>query len=493
MPHELVAEVLILARKSWVSALPLSQICRAWRQVAITTPQLWTVIEFSVQSWTLDSKMSLLKTFCKRISGLQLSVTITSDESQYDQDFDGEELVQALTPYLKQIDSLSLTVPGDTFLALFNLPADSFSHLKSFLFSSEWVFIPDHGELIEPIPGIVSFASARHLSRFTYHGRLPSSTVVQLPEQLAEISLRGIATSQCMQILQYTPNLTSLAYAMTSWEIGETPHNQAIVMLQLQELDLDMKVHIGHLINYITAPSLQTFKLDGNSCIDSWSMVSFSSFLARSTFSLTQLSLKNVNIRSAEFLRCLSLFPTLTELDLQDLPCLDDSTLNQLIYRPEHQFNLLPALSVFNVKMYGSRIQSVYTCQLYIDIVKSLWWPDTNRTSQLSLCRLAFGSSSVSQEHARLQVDMLRSEGLDITLTFVTNPSILFSLGEEVCIYVPLGRYSCAYLGSFIELRGIPIPRIRVLSTPGICRTRLPRILRLARVRSDFGLHQIWR
>lgn len=68
-----------------------------------------------------------LKPFSERISGLPLSTMITSKESG----FDGEELAKDLTPYLKQIGLLSLTVPDDTFLAFADLQLDSCAHLKS--------------------------------------------------------------------------------------------------------------------------------------------------------------------------------------------------------------------------------------------------------------------------------------------------------------------------------------------------------------------------
>lgn len=425
LPHELVAEVLVLARESWESAFPLSRICRAWRQVAISTPQLWTEIKLYVESWTIPKKMFLLKTFCERSSGLRLSVAIETEEPEYDEEWDGMRLVEGLRPYLEQFDSLSLTVPGNTFLALVNLPADSFVHLRSFFFSSEYLDVDGVVFPTITIPDIVSFASARHLSLFSYHGRLPSSTVLQLPEQLAELSLRRLTTSQCMQILPYTPNLKALTIQINSRieEIDQTQQNMVIPMLQLQELGVCFWDQHRSIIDYITAPSLLTCKFDNDS---SWSMSSFSSFLARSSFSLTRLSFKKASMPGNEFLECLSLLSSLTELDLEDVTCLDDFTLSQLIYRPGHTINLLPSLSVLNIQrgeIYNFNIRPAD--QLYIDIVTSRWRPDISRPSRLSRCRLRFWSFSIPQEHARSQVDMLRNEGLDIKIAFSKKQRIL--------------------------------------------------------------------
>lgn len=419
LPHELVADILLLARRPWNSSLPLSQICRAWRQVAIKSPRLWTKLKVVMRSSTFDNKMSLIKMFCERISGLNLSTRI---ESSGFESFDTPKLVQALTPYLNNIDSLHLLLPEDSFLAFANLPVDSLSSLTCFYFSE---YLSEYSESISliPTPDLISFASARRLSQFNFLGSLPTRTVLQLPEQLAELVLSGLTAGQCIGVLQYTPNVMSLSCTIINSEIeGQSPHNQAISMLQLHELNLVMNcenegVDIGHIVNHIIAPSLQTFELDANFDTSIWSISSFRSLITRSSCSPTRLSLKRVDMSSLELLQCISLLPSLEELDLEYARFVDDLLLEQLLYQPERRSNVLPELTVLNV--WTSRSREIYSLQLFMDVVKSRYWPDDHRGSiaRLTHCRLRLEEFESDFKDIELQVGILRGGGLDITIT----------------------------------------------------------------------------
>lgn len=473
LPAELVTELLILARESWDSAFALSQICRRWRQISINTPRLWRELEISVQSWTFDDKMSLLKMFCERVSGFHLSVTITT-KSDGDDYFDGENLVQVLTPYFKKITSLRLFLPDDCFLAFAHVPEDSFPRLESFMFSS---YLSDDFDLTMSIPHIISFSSANRLSHFNYCGDLPMSTALQLPEQLNELYLENITSYQCVQVLQHVPNLTILEVTIAGFEdIYDPPDNQAIPMLLsgLHELELEVEdtADISNIIDYITAPCLQSFRLDGwteNRDHRSWSETSsFYSFITRSACSLTWLSFKGLIIPTEELIDCLSVVPSLLKLDLDDVPSLDDFVLDQLVYRPSREVNLLPKLSVFNVRTLKKQTQFLYHHQMFLEVVISRWRPDVPRPSRLSRCRLYLENCLASQEHLRVQVGKLRREGLDIKITFsdgdfgdqvrvsrkclVDSPSYLFSSTE---------RFRFRFLRMIVSMYHLVIKRTR--------------------------------
>lgn len=392
--------------------LPISQICRGWRQVAISTPRLWTKIGVRVQSWNFDNKMSLIKMFCERISGFHLSVIIVH---RLDDDrFDGQKLVQVLTPYLKQICSLDLNLPVDSFLAFADVSTDSFSHLTSFIFISASEELPT----ITIIPHTISFSYAHHLARFSFDGDLPLPTALQLPGQLTELSLDRVTPRQLIQILQHTPNIMTLTCAIYTTDSDQSYNDQVIVILMPHlfklELIADTATNICYILNYITAPSLLDLS------IDCWSMHFFSSFVERSSCSLTKLSFRGADIPPQEFIECLSMFSSLVELDLENIRSTNNFMLEQLIYHPARRFNLLPALSVLKVQVANEHyLPIVYYDQMFIEIVKSRWQPDFNRPSRLNCCRLYFQHFPASKKEDLIhQVDVLRNEGLDIKIAF---------------------------------------------------------------------------
>jgi hypothetical protein len=91
LPVEALSEIFILVVKSWSSdpfasrgGLPppmqLAQICRAWRQIAFSTPLLWTSIRIVLPTKRLDVYEELLREWIARSAGCPLDLKIYGDD-----------------------------------------------------------------------------------------------------------------------------------------------------------------------------------------------------------------------------------------------------------------------------------------------------------------------------------------------------------------------------------------------------------------------------
>jgi len=87
---EVLSEIFILVVKSWSSDLfghgglpppmQLARICRTWRQIASSTPLLWTFIRIVLPTKRLDVYEELIREWIARSAGCPLHLEIFGDD-----------------------------------------------------------------------------------------------------------------------------------------------------------------------------------------------------------------------------------------------------------------------------------------------------------------------------------------------------------------------------------------------------------------------------
>jgi len=90
LPVEVLSEIFILVVKSWSSDLfghgglpppmQLARICRTWRQIAFSTPLLWTFIRIVLPTKRLDVYEELIREWIARSAGCPLHLQIFGDD-----------------------------------------------------------------------------------------------------------------------------------------------------------------------------------------------------------------------------------------------------------------------------------------------------------------------------------------------------------------------------------------------------------------------------
>ncbi|KAJ7094713.1 hypothetical protein B0H15DRAFT_135899 [Mycena belliarum] len=286
LPIELSSEIMLRAipdiPRPHLSRAPLIflEICHSWRNIALSTPALWAVIQ--IDSSRVGKIHTLFETWVGRARTLPLTVSVTGflDISVHD----------LLYPHAHRIQNLKLRLDTELEYALedgaLQLPS-----LKYITIGSKFTMMHRQGWL------------------FNAHG--------------------------CVEILRAAPNLVecnfdSLYYEEDIHAIGDT--SEPLIHLSLQCLRLGKDG--GHpssacMLQYLTLPNLKTLHLTSFDI----SHEDFLSFLERSLPPLQSLSMNipNEGWPPSTVLRYFSLLPNLTDLELhQNDPSVEFSFLDVL-------------------------------------------------------------------------------------------------------------------------------------------------------------------
>ncbi|KAJ7507099.1 hypothetical protein B0H11DRAFT_1849617 [Mycena galericulata] len=210
LPNEIVSEIFVhflppYPKRPLIiglrSPILLGQICRKWREIALSTPALWRRVAVSLRSLKRrDQKLILLKTFLARSGSCPLSVSLRSGISN-----DSERL---MAPFLESIMSHSprwehvkLPIMSPLSLRYLEGPLD---FLRSLNFPSPIRIDPSHPDdsaitLAFHAAPLLDSVNLRTFSPF-YYPILPWL-------QLTHLTVYRINSSNSTEILNLTPNL----------------------------------------------------------------------------------------------------------------------------------------------------------------------------------------------------------------------------------------------------------------------------------------------
>lgn len=428
LPYELIADIFLRVKamgsdhglwypfkflpdpESEISTHPsitMSQICSAWRSVAIQTPKLWSSVRVVDEGMHYHTKLRLLQLFCDRSSGSQLSIGIHCMHKP----------IEILTIYLPHTVSLTLHLHEQCFLELCELPKDSFPCMENFDFHSlKNVDAMDVDEMLH-------FFDAPNLSAFSYDGHFHWRGI-ELPPGVSTLGLDRITISQCINTLLLSRGIETFRYTTSN----DNAHaiSTSVVLPFLKDLEIGevaSRPSVSELLDYISVPSLDALSLC-TSKRSSWPPPSIlTTFISRSSCAPTTLFLYGVVMRSAEFVQIARMLPSLSHLRLECCRFVDllgfnleREVIDALVHKPDdNALKLLPNLK--DIKMTSkSRVPDA----LFLEVAKSRWEPVPS-TSQPS-CLQSFlihrdqpGRDIGKPERAvQLEVERLLGDGLSI-------------------------------------------------------------------------------
>ncbi|KAJ6518203.1 hypothetical protein C8R47DRAFT_1189548 [Mycena vitilis] len=182
------------------SPLFLGHICGRWRDIALSTPSLWTTISLTTDIRNTNSRLQLLDIWLARSRQCPLFVTITDNNKSHNRASLVRRFIEAIVPHHKRLEVLRLKV-GVYELPKFRteLPLLRILHIRP----AVWLHYPRAPARVSPL-----FYRAPKLTTLVLHG--VHRTLLPMPwEQLTSIS---ILTRACLenvvQILRSAPNLT---------------------------------------------------------------------------------------------------------------------------------------------------------------------------------------------------------------------------------------------------------------------------------------------
>ncbi|KAJ6531144.1 hypothetical protein B0H19DRAFT_1190569 [Mycena capillaripes] len=425
LPLEILAEIFMhsLPNADFVTPnltaapLVLCGVCNQWREVAISTPKLWSSLVFDVQLATGAAYVDLYKTWLSRARKTPLSLSL--------QDREGQNPPDSVRPLLQTIAGLSPQWR--------NMDVDLGKDLAEFLFPSEGS-VKGEFPLLEklaigyaiplgPLP--ISFSNAPKL-REVFASTYPTVPPMQFPfAQITAFQTYHITLSSCLEILTNAPNLIDGTFEIENRN-ASTVSPSVISLDHLESLALaGMLVNEADilpmtLLECLKTPALKNLTLQfvylygSHTWSHSWSVTPFLSFLSRSSIQLQSLALSLMLTTTESLIQCLKAIRSLVDLKLEPLRVVD---MDVIFTKLTGDSDFLPKLESVHLFF------SIHTGIHYINptVVAGMlswrWATDgITRLRSFQMAQSLYRPHFREKEEAESEFRRLKEEGMDLYL-----------------------------------------------------------------------------
>ncbi|PAV16342.1 hypothetical protein PNOK_0796200 [Pyrrhoderma noxium] len=292
----------------------LTQVCRRWRQIAISSPLLWSTISLppTSQSLTLGA-LHMFKLWLQRSSSCLLDIDLrnTNDILPWTISFElGElELYQELHDTLMcHKTRIRTLLRGYNQHFYNNIRSDTFPELVEL-----FIVDPPEGKVCSP-PVINLPSKLKSFSTFnTYNHFNPATRWPQL-EHLeiwqTDNALAGLSIDDCLSILNQLPSLRSTGlYISVDDDTNRSSSFQNTVTLpNLQKLLISsLQVNISRLLSSISAPVLEVSGFDG--CASAEFFTVLPDFFRQCSKTITFVALGQIGVVNVSLLASLAELP----------------------------------------------------------------------------------------------------------------------------------------------------------------------------------------
>ncbi|KAJ7479754.1 hypothetical protein FB451DRAFT_1239747 [Mycena latifolia] len=246
LPNEIVSEIFINVLPIYPHRPPpigrlsptlLGQICSQWRDIALSTPQLWRAIELKLVNCAASaSYLAILQTWLARSRDSRLSLSLEYDAF----DATGTFSLPVLTQFIKTIvphsgrwEYAELMVP----LTLVPLLQGAMPELRSLTFGPSY-FSREVSSIFEPA-SILAFHDAPKLNTVVLSRYFaPSSTTLPWV-QITTLTAECLHFHECLEVLHHAVNLVDCTLTLRYDEFEETvTHPPVPPLRQLESLSL---------------------------------------------------------------------------------------------------------------------------------------------------------------------------------------------------------------------------------------------------------------
>ena len=391
--------------------LILTQICRHWRAIAISTRKLWSSVVYESQS---SSDIVFTKLWLARGGNCAMNVRISQPfvDSRLGT-YIVQQVVGLLISHSERWRNLEIFL-RPSMCSLIATVKDRLPILQSLAICAHGTFTDQSINAFERAPLLRSL----NLSAPLYLLDIPWA-------QLDELMIDSANFGWAVAMLGHTANLTD--FRLTSMvNCNPVPpgviHNNQLRSLAIHFISIDAP---GKLFDCLALPALQDVCImqDKKRPLAPWiCQEQLISLLSRSRCSLRRLAFHDVSLTDGELIECLEHAPSLVELELRDAASysITNDALHRLIYRNPEDAQvacLAPALQVIELDAFNILNES-----LFMDMVQSrsrIGIESSDTMSQLKKVAISLRYADGQLEQvvfARARVRQLRDEGLDISV-----------------------------------------------------------------------------
>ncbi|KAF8149953.1 hypothetical protein B0H34DRAFT_731845 [Crassisporium funariophilum] len=315
LPPELLSEIFVhcLPEDTFIRPSPsqvpllLTGVCSYWRNICVTTPDLWasldlrTLVPYYDRNEQHTHTNEIVKLWITRSGDCPLSLCVPGEMLMID------AISDTMRNTCRRWNKILLDIP-DTSLSL--PPGVSFPMLEKLeIHTSEGVATPLLDDLAQAL------LSAPKLTGLIWDNAKRNAAPLQLDwSKLTHLTLNADITMQhCLAVLSTATKMTHLSLSEIVTP-SHVPFQSEITLQELESFVVNSKTDITPIFNALTTPNLRKLVLN----LETWPHSSAIAFLRRSRSPLQSLNFYFPPLTEAELIECLQVAQeTLKEFTVQ--------------------------------------------------------------------------------------------------------------------------------------------------------------------------------
>ncbi|KAJ3574982.1 hypothetical protein NP233_g1401 [Leucocoprinus birnbaumii] len=332
--------------------LSLAQICSGWREVALSTPELWSNINFRANSLRgIEKFKELAELWLSRCRIASASVAFTTN--CHPERF-SNPLGDVIARNSSSIGVLELHLPTTLFNAFSDYPPEAFPRLRTLRLHGLPIYIPMEGGYRLWNSDFSPFQFAPHLTDVVIS--IPKTRLnleaLNLPwSRLSSLHLAEsvISPDAMLRVLDKCSSLTSCSARLFADNEITTPNSEVNVPA-LTSLSLQADAgELNEFFRYITLPVIQTLSLHAHPSSD-WDTQGLMHLISRSQCRLASLTISGRTLEADGFIDLLHAMPAIQELELMFVSFVNDDILGQMSPMTVHEDPIVPNLRAFRCR-----------------------------------------------------------------------------------------------------------------------------------------------
>lgn len=314
--------------------LLVSNICKKWRAVALSTPRLWSRIFICISEAGAASQGSLMETWMARSGACALTIFLFWEEPTRST---SHPAVEAMVRHCTRWQNMSIFMPSYAF--------DSLGTVTNQLPLLRELSLGTGDRLPDPSTRAM-FQHAPQLHSFECVNFSPFQFLVPWC-QLREIPVLSAPLKQCLQVISRSSVLEEATLIPLQSPSVDLPATQSATVVRLTLLSdpWNLNVLVTPFFESLSAPKLVSLKLVELRFVD-W--LPLPTFLSKST-ALSVLELRRTYIQPHAFIHCLRSIPSLVRLIVEPVsygpPLFDGRLLSELTITAHRSSSLVPKLT----------------------------------------------------------------------------------------------------------------------------------------------------